>query len=66
MYEPSPKKIVNPKKGKAYTRSNEGKDFIYNRGHHITMGQIAKCAGVKQCTIQQNVNLLRKYVVPHM
>jgi len=50
------KNIVNKRK-------NEGG---HSYGEHITMKQMARCAGVQPCTIQQNVNMLRKYIIPQL
>ena len=35
-------------------------------GRKLTMVTMAKAAGVQPCTIQQNVNILMKYVLPRM
>lgn len=56
--------------GGKYTKKGKGIKNIVNKSNHvakhITMVQIARCAGVQPCTIQQNVNLLMKHVIPQM
>ncbi len=56
--------------GGKYTKKGKGIKNIVNKSNHIakhvTMVEIAKAAGVQPCTIQQNVNILMKYVLPEM
>ena len=54
-------------KGKKVMRITRGTHTkMLPDGRKLTMVTMAKAAGVQPCTIQQNVNILMKYVLPRM
>ncbi len=55
------------KKGKRVMKITRGTHTkMLPDGRKLTMTTMAKAAGVQPCTIQQNVNILMKYVLPQM
>lgn len=55
------------KKGKDVMKITRGTHTkMLPNGKKVTMVHLARAAGVQPCTIQQNVNILMKLVLPQM